>query len=157
MNDGTSEIEGLITPHVGEVGGLITALRRIQARFGHIPRDASSVAADLFNLSLAEIRGVVSFYEDLRDEPLGATVIRVCQAEACQAVGARSCTEQAASRLGVAIGATRKDGAVSLLPVYCLGLCASGPAITVDGKPYSRAEGDRLDVLLTEAVSGAKG
>ena len=131
-------------------GGLIAALRQIQASFGHVPQAAIAEAAELFNLSRAEIRGVVSFYEDFHDEPLGNVVIRVCQAEACQAVGARECTRKASEALGVALGETREDGAVSLLPVYCLGLCASGPAILVNGKPVARAEGERLDALLAE-------
>ncbi len=154
MSDDDTAIRDLIAPHVGEVGGLITALRRVQGQHGHIPQAATQAAADLFNLSLAEIRGVVSFYSDFSDKPLGKTVIRVCQAEACQAVGARACTRQAASALGVALGETREDGEVSLLPVYCLGLCASGPALMIDAKPFGRAEGDRLEALLAEYMKG---
>lgn len=148
MTDTANSISALIAPHVGTVGGLITALRQIQEAFAHIPADAIASAAELFNLSKAEIRGVVSFYEDFRDQPLGKTLVRVCRAEACQAVGARGCEERASAALGVSMGKTRADGAVSLLPVYCLGLCASGPAIMVDGKAYGRAEGERLDALL---------
>lgn len=148
MTDTANSIAALIAPHVGTVGGLITALRQVQEAYAHIPDDAIASAAELFNLSKAEIRGVVSFYEDFHDQPLGKMVVRVCRAEACQAVGARGCEESAAAALGVVMGETRSDGAVSLLPVYCLGLCASGPAISVDDKPYGRAEGARLDALL---------
>lgn len=150
MREEGSDTRDVIAPHVGKVGGLISALRHIQDRYGHIPENAAEAAADLFNLSRAEIRGVVSFYDNFSDQPLGKTIVRVCQAEACQAVGARSCTQQASAALGVALGETREDGQVSLLPVYCLGLCASGPAVMIDGKPFGRAEGERLDALLAE-------
>jgi len=139
-----------MAPHAEETGGLISALRQVQQVLGHIPQEAVVVAADIFNLSQAEVRGVVSFYEDFHNEPLGRTVIRVCQAEACQAVGAVACTNHVATKLGVSLGETSDNGAVSLMPVYCLGLCATGPAIMVDGKPFGRAEGDRLDALLYE-------
>ena len=142
-----------MAPHAEETGGLISALRQVQQGLGHIPKEAVVVAADIFNLSQAEVRGVVSFYEDFRDEPLGRTVIRVCQAEACQAVGAVACTKHVATKLGISLGETSDNGAVSLLPVYCLGLCATGPAIMVDGKPFGRAEGERLDALLYENTS----
>lgn len=155
MSDNSGTTADLMTPHVEETGGLISALRKVQQRLGHIPKDAIAIAADLFNLSQAEVRGVVSFYEDFREKPVGETVIRICQAEACQAVGSAACTKQASSTLDVALGETREDGAVSLLPVYCLGLCASGPAIMVDGQPLGRAEGDRLDALLSSIVGGA--
>ncbi len=154
MSDDDTAIRDLIAPHVGDVGGLITALRRVQGELKHIPQAAMGAAADLFNLSRAEIRGVVSFYSDFSDSPLGKTVIRVCQAEACQAVGARACTDQASNTLGVALGATREDGEVSLLPVYCLGLCANGPALMIDGRPFGRAEGKRLEALLAEYMKG---
>lgn len=154
MSNDDIAIREIIAPHVGEVGGLITALRQVQSQCGHIPQDAVSHAADLFNLSRAEIRGVVSFYDDFTDQRLGKTVVRVCQAEACQAVGARACTDQASNTLGVALGDTREDGEVSLLPVYCLGLCASGPALMIDDKPFGRAEGARLEVLLAGPIKG---
>lgn len=154
MSNDDIAIREIIAPHVGEIGGVITALRHIQSQCGHIPQDAASLAADLFNLSRAEIRGVVSFYDDFTEQPLGKTVVRVCQAEACQAVGARACSDQASNTLGVALGDTREDGKVSLLPVYCLGLCASGPALMIDEMPYGRAEGERLEALLAQCVEG---
>lgn len=154
MSDNDAAYRELIAPHLGEVGGLITALREIQDRCRHIPPEAVGAAADLFNLSLAEIRGVVSFYEDFTDQPLGKTVVRICQAEACQAAGARACTDKASSALGVTLGDTREDGEVSLLPVYCLGLCASGPAVMINDKPFGRAEGERFDALLAQGIEG---
>jgi len=150
VDNNSSKAADLMAPHAEETGGLISALRQVQQVLGHIPQEAVVVAADIFNLSQAEVRGVVSFYEDFHNEPLGRTVIRVCQAEACQAVGAVACTNHVATKLGVSLGETSDNGAVSLMPVYCLGLCATGPAIMVDGKPFGRAEGDRLDALLYE-------
>lgn len=88
------------------------------------------------------MRGIVSFYEDLRDEPAAPSHIRVCQAEACQAVGGRELTRKLAERFQVELHESSLR--VTLDPVYCLGLCAQGPALTINGKPYARA--DLLDI-----------
>lgn len=124
---------------VGQVGGPIQALRRIVAAWGHIQPPHIKAVAEVFNLSLAEVRGIVSFYSDLRTKPTGRRHIRICQAEACQALGARELTAAAVANLGVRLGETALDGSVSLEAVHCLGLCASGPSATLDDRVIVRA------------------
>ena len=87
----------------------------------------------------AEVHGVVTFYHDFRRAPAGRHVVKLCRAEACQARGGAAIERAAIERLGVAMGATRADGQVTLEPVYCLGLCASGPNALVDGVPVVAA------------------
>ncbi|RME68812.1 MAG: NADH-quinone oxidoreductase subunit E [Alphaproteobacteria bacterium] len=143
-------IEALAAPHVGQTGGLMTALRAVQATCGHIPATAWGPLAHLFNLTQAEVRGVASFYEDFSETPRGRHWVRVCQAEACQAVGARALGERLAAALGVGLGETRADGLVSLAPVYCLGLCSAGPAVMIDGCLHGRVEGARAEALVCD-------
>lgn len=128
----------------GRIGGPISALREMVERFGCIRQPHMEAVAEVFNLSRAEVRGIVSFYEDLRIEPAARKRIRICQAEACQAVGARALTAATVQRLGIALGETASDGSVSLHAVYCLGLCASGPSATVDDRPVVRATVEAL-------------
>ena len=128
----------------GRIGGPISALREIVARFGCVGQIHMEAVADVFNLSRAEVRGIVSFYEDLRTEPAASKRIRICQAEACQAVGARDLTAATEQRLGIALGETASDGSVSLHAVHCLGLCASGPSATVDDRAVVRATVEAL-------------
>ena len=120
------------------VGGVLTALREIVARFGYVSRSREHVVADVFNLSRAEVRGIVSFYHDLKTAPQPPLQVRVCQAEACQSVGARELTARVESHLGVKLGET--NDAVSLDAVYCLGLCAQAPSMMVNGRPLARAD-----------------
>ena len=87
-----TELRKVITPHLYEEGGLIRALRTVQDRFGCIPIETDGVAAALFNLSHAEVKGVVSFYSDFSRKPKGRTVLRICVAEACQSVKGRELT-----------------------------------------------------------------
>lgn len=148
-------LRSLIGAHVGETGGLMIALRAVQEAFGHIPREAVPVIAHVFNLTQAEVKGVYSFYDDFKTEPVAKTVVKVCQAEACQSVGSHVLTSRVAKALGLELGETSDDRAVALEPVYCLGLCSCGPSMMIGEKLYARAEGKRLDSILASIPKGA--
>lgn len=146
-----TEIRELIAPHLGREGPLLPILHDIQDGFGHIPARAVTLIAEALNLTAAEVHGVVSFYHDFRKAPAGRHVVRICRAEACQSVGATALTERALAKLGIGWGETTADGALTVEPVYCLGLCASGPAAMVDGRVVGRLNEARLDAILAEA------
>ncbi len=141
---GSEAIRELVAACVGKVGGPLVALRKIVSAHGHIDDEHVGIVADVFNLSLADVRGIVSFYSDFRTTPRGRRHIRICQAEACQAVGSRRLTREVAEALGVELGATSEDLGVSLEAVYCLGLCASGPCATVDERVVVRVTREEL-------------
>ena len=141
---------GVIAAHAGREGALLPMLHALQEAFGWIPPAAIPLAAQALNLSRAEVHGGVSFYHDFRHVPPGRHVLKLCQAEACQARGGRAISARAEAALGVALGETTPDGRVTLEPIYCLGLCASGPAALADGRPVGRIDPDRLDALLVE-------
>jgi formate dehydrogenase subunit gamma len=138
----------LVAAHANLEGALLPILQAVQATFGYVPDAAVPIIAGALNLTRAETYGVISFYHDFRTAPGGVHRLRLCRAEACQAVGGEALAERAERRLGVATGETTADGAVTLEAVYCLGLCASGPAAMVDGAPLARLDGDRLDRLI---------
>ena len=142
--DPTCDVRDIAERFTGLIGGPITALRKIVEACGHIEAAHMATVADVFNLSVAEVRGIVSFYSDLRTEPPGRRHIRICQAEACQAVGARELTVATTGKLGIGLGETAADGSVSLEAVYCLGLCTNGPNATVNGEPVVGATPEGL-------------
>lgn len=127
---------------------LLPFLHRVQARLGHVPAAAVRYAAHAFNLSRAEVHGVVTFYGDFREAPVGDTVIQLCLAEACQAVGCRSLAEHARRRLGVGLGESTADGRVHLEAVYCLGNCALGPSVRVGDEIHGRMTPARFDDVV---------
>ncbi len=132
-------------------GPLLPILHAVQEELGCVPRDVIPVIADGLNLSIAEVHGVVTFYRDFRAAPAGATTVRVCRAEACQAVGAEELAGHAMDELGIGFGETTGDGRVSLDEVFCLGNCALGPAVMVGSRLHGRVTPARLDALLGEA------
>ncbi|WP_299347202.1 NAD(P)H-dependent oxidoreductase subunit E, partial [uncultured Maritalea sp.] len=121
-------IQEALSGHVGETGGLITGLRHVQERCGFVPSETVRIAAELFNISQAEVRGVISFYADFRDKKPGQHHIRLCVAEACRSVGARAIEEDLLNRFAVRMGETDAADFVTIEPVYCLGLCSCAPA-----------------------------
>ena len=127
---------------------LVQILRLFMDRYGYISEDAVRQLAEELNLSRAEVHGVVSFYHDFRTEPTGLRIIKICQAESCQAMGSRALTEHAEALLGIGLNETTADGATSLEPVYCLGNCACSPAVMIDEQVYGRVDPDRFDAIV---------
>jgi formate dehydrogenase subunit gamma len=132
----TQVVEG----HAGRPGALLPALHALQDTFGCVPDAAVPLLAARFNLSRADVHGVVSFYHDFRRHPPGRHVLRLCRAEACQSMGAERVAAALRARLAVEWGATSADGAVTLEPTFCLGLCAVAPAALLDGRPMGRVD-----------------
>lgn len=141
----------IIRSHEGREGALLPILHDIQEAFGYVPEPAEPMIAEALSLSRAEVHGVVTFYHDFRRELPGKHVLKLCRAEACQAMGCERLVERAEDRLGVECGNTSADGRVTLEAVYCLGLCASGPSAMLDGRVVARLDNTRLDQLLKEA------
>jgi formate dehydrogenase subunit gamma len=137
-----------LVPFGAVSGGLLPALRTLQSCFGCIDERAVALLAEIFNLSLAEVHGVVSFYHEFRSQPAGQHMLRVCQAEACQAMGSRGLTEHIKELLGIGFHETTADGLFTLEPVYCLGNCACSPAIMVDESTYGRIDPVNLEATL---------
>jgi formate dehydrogenase subunit gamma len=150
--DMADRIGRILSEHEGIDGACLLVLQAIQREVGYVPAEALGPVAKALNLSHADVYGVLTFYHDLRRAPPGRHVVRVCQAEACQAMGARGLTELLARRLGCGLGETSRDGEVTLEAVYCLGNCALSPAVTVDGALYGRA----TEFLVLERLGAAR-
>ena len=131
----------------GEPGPLLLVLHAVQDELGYIPPSAVPLIATGLNLSRAEVHGVVTFYHYFRSHAPGRTAVEICRAEACQSVGAEALVEHARKALGIDFHETTPDGAVSLDAVYCLGNCACGPSMRVDGRLHGRVTPARFDAL----------
>ncbi len=129
---------------------LTGALRALVDAFGYVDDAAIAPLMQTYARSRAEVLGVISYYDDFRQSSPGRHVIRLCQAEACQAVGARELTAHVCKKTGLALGETTGDGQLTLEPVYCLGLCANGPAADINGKPAAHLDEKSIDAKLAE-------
>jgi formate dehydrogenase subunit gamma len=131
-------------------GPLLPILHGVQKEFGYVPSEALPVIAKALNLTRADVYGVVSFYHDFRDQPAGRHVLKVCRAESCQAMGGDAVADRLRSVLGVDWHETSKDGAVTLEPVYCLGLCACSPTAMLDGEVIGRLDEEKIGEIAAE-------
>jgi formate dehydrogenase subunit gamma len=140
----------VVAAHRTRPGALIEILHGVQAELGFIPAAAVPVLAEALNLSRAEVHGVVTFYHYFRQHPPGRQIVRVCQAESCQAMGGEALAEHVKQRLGVDFHETTPDGEFTLEPVYCLGNCACSPALMKDEEICGRVTPQRFDELLDQ-------
>lgn len=136
----SDRIAEILDAHRGLEGPLLPILHAIQAAFGHVPDSAVPQIAAALMLSKAEVHGVISFYHDFRAAPAGQHVLKLCRAEACQTMGADAVADRIKTALGIDWHETTADGRVTLEPVFCLGLCACGPAAMVDGRLVGRCD-----------------
>lgn len=144
----SDRIAEILDAHQGLEGPLLPILHAIQAAFGYVPDSAIPQIAAALMLSKAEVHGVISFYHDFRSAPAGRHVLKLCRAEACQTVGADAVADRIKAALGIDWHETTADGRVTLEPVFCLGLCACGPAAMVDGRLVGRCD----DGVLAEVA-----
>ncbi|WP_210528862.1 NAD(P)H-dependent oxidoreductase subunit E [Rubellimicrobium arenae] len=142
--DFSSRLSEIIAAHQLQEGPLLPILHDVQAEWGHIPEPAIPAIAQALNLGRAEVHGVVTFYHDFRATPAGTTVIKVCAAEACQAQGGRDLVQATLRAFGLRDYGTTLDGKVTVEPIYCLGLCACGPAALVGDRLIGRATAQSL-------------
>lgn len=147
-----SVTQAVLARRAHEPGALLPVLHEVQEAMGHVPRGVVQQIADGLNLSRAEVHGVITYYHYFRSEPPGRHVVQVCRAEACKAMGADALLAHAQDRLGCTVhaghGARSVDGSFTLAPVFCLGLCASSPAIVIDDRLHARMTPARFDALI---------
>jgi formate dehydrogenase subunit gamma len=127
---------------------LLPVLHGIQNALGFVPPASVPIIAQALNLSRAEVHGVISFYHHFRSARPGRHVLKLCRAEACQAMGARMIEAHVKARLGIGFNETTDDGRVTLEPVYCLGNCACAPSVMLDDKVRGRMSTERIDTLI---------
>ncbi len=133
-----------------EPGPLLVVLHAVQDHLGYIPPTSIPVIAERLNLSRAEVHGVMTFYHHFRTHPQGRRVVQICRAEACQARGGEALEAHAKKCLGVDYHGTTPDGGTTLEAIYCMGNCATGPSMRIDGKLHSQVTPARFDTLLAE-------
>ena len=143
-------VQTLIHQHGNRSGALLPLLHAVQDALGHIPADAVPLIAEGLNLSRAEIHGVVTYYHFFRQAPAGRHVVQICRAESCKACGADALLAHAENLFGCKAHSTRGDGAVTLEPVYCLGLCAQSPAVQIGDRLHARMTPAKLDRLAEQ-------
>ena len=148
-------LRALLTSRTWGGEDTLALLQAVQQRYGWVPPESVRLVAEAVNRSRAEVYGVLTFYGDLRESPVGETVVQICMAEACQAVGCRALARHAEATLGVTLGSSTSDGRFHLEPTYCLGNCALGPSVRVGDTVLGRVSHARFDALIAAQPAAA--
>lgn len=149
-------VAAAVAAHQAEPGGLLPLLHTLQDSLGYVPSGALPVIGKAMNLSRAEVHGVVTFYPHFRQHAVGRHIIRICQAEACQSMGANALTRHAVLSLGIDLHESSSDGRYTLEPVYCLGNCACSPAMMIGDDLYGRVDAGTFDRVIAELDHGSQ-
>lgn len=140
-------VQRIVDQHRLRPGALLPILHAIQEALGFIPPESVPLVARELSLARAEVHGVITYYHHFRQTPAARHVVRVCCAEACQAVGGEALAEHARQRLD--------GGDLTLEPVYCLGLCAIGPALQIDETTlHAHVTPEKFDALIADLKAG---
>ena len=144
-----------ITEKVRATGdGLISVLEEIQLRYGYLPEKALRTVAETAGKSLVDVYGVATFYRSFSLEPRGKHLVCACVGTACHVRGAPMVVEEFERQLGIPRGETTADKEFTLETVNCLGACALGPIVVIDGRYFSKVRKSRVRQLLDDALAG---
>jgi len=148
------DISRILEKHTKDRGGLIAILEEIQAEYGYLSEKALRMVSDKTGCSLVDVYGVATFYRSFSLKPRGKHLIYACLGTACHVRGAPRVVEELERQLGIEAGQTTADKEFTLETVNCLGACALGPVVVIDGHYFSKVRKSRVSQLLENALKG---
>jgi NADH-quinone oxidoreductase subunit E len=144
----------ILDKHAEDKGRLIAILEEIQAEYGYLPEESLKIVSDNTGCSLVDVYGVATFYRSFSLKPRGKHLICACLGTACHVRGAPRVVEELEHQLGIKSGQTTADMEFTLETVNCLGACALGPVVVIDGHYFSKVRKSRVGQLLDDAKNG---
>ncbi len=147
-------VDTLIEKADGYLGGLITLLEQVQAKYGYLPEDKLRKIAVETGRSLVDVYGVATFYRAFSLKPRGKHLLSVCLGTACHVQGGPRIAEAFQQELGIQSGETTPDRSFSLETVNCLGACALGPVAVADGHYFSKVRAPKVKEIIEQTRRG---
>ena len=148
------QIRGIVARHDNDRGGLIAILEEVQAACGYLPEQALRTVAEATGRSLVDVYGIATFYRSFSLAPRGEHLICGCLGTACHVRGAPRVVEELQRQLGIQAGQTTSDAQFTLETVNCLGACALGPIVVVDGHYFANVRIAKVADILRQAREG---
>jgi len=147
-------ITKIVEKHDKDRGEIIAILEEIQTEYGYLPEEALRIVSDKTKRSLVDIYGIATFYHLFSLKPRGKHLVCACLGTACHVRGAPRIVEELQSQLGIQAGETTADMEFTLETVNCLGTCALGPVVVIDGHYFSKVKKSGISQLLEKARTG---
>ena len=127
---------------------LLSVLQDIQAKYGYLPEEKLIETSKTLDMPLIDVYGVATFYKSFSLTPRGRHQVKVCLGTACHVRGANRIGKEIERKLAIGPGETSEDGEFSLETVMCLGCCAIGPVVVIDGKYYGQVTPTKVESIL---------
>jgi len=150
----SKDILRILEKHTEDRGGLIAILEEIQAEYGYLPEKSLRIISDKTGRPLVDVYSIATFYRSFSLKPRGKHLIYACLGTACHVRGAPRVVEELKHQLGIEAGETTPDKEFTLETVNCLGACALGPVVVIDGHYFSKVRKSRISQLLEQARNG---
>ena len=148
------EIREVAARYPESKSAILPALRLAQERYGWLSREAFEQVADALDLTPAYCMSVASFYDMFHLEPIGTHTIEVCTNVCCGLVNAQPVLEAFERELGVRVGETTEDGAITLRAVECLGGCGWPTIVAVDERHRRSVQAEDVPAIVEELRRG---
>lgn len=140
----------IINKYNGDRGQLVSILQDIQAEYYYLPKEALIQVSATMSVPVSQVYNVATFFRAFSLEPRGKHLINVCLGTACHVRGAVRVLEKIERSLSIKRRETTKDRNFTLETVNCMGCCAVGPAVKIDGEYFGEMSTDKVDPLLTQ-------
>jgi NADH-quinone oxidoreductase subunit E len=141
-------VETILDSYGGESASLVSILQDIQSEYNYLPEDALRQVAGSLGLPLIQVYGVATFFKAFSLKPKGRHQCTVCMGTACHVRGAGLVVEELERRLKIKAGDTTEDMEYSLETVNCVGACALGPVVIIDGEYYGNMNSAKVEKML---------
>ncbi len=149
-----AQVDAIIDKHGTDRRALISLLLNIQDEFYYLPQEALERVAEKMDVPAVQVYQVARFYKAFSLKPRGKHLVTVCLGTACHVRGGERLVEQLGRLLQVAPGKTTEDRLFTLQAVNCLGCCALGPVMVVDGTYYGKMSATKIEKILNKYRNG---
>ena len=149
-----TDVLDTVKRHTGGRDGLISILQEVQGRYGYLPADALRRVAARTGRSLVDVYGVATFYRSFSLKPRGKHICSVCLGTACHVRGGAVIAEEFERKLKIGTGETTADREFTLETVNCLGACALGPIVVIDGHYFSNVSPVEVTRIVEQVRAG---
>jgi len=148
--DVLQKVNNIVNKYKHEKSALISVLLDVNREYKYLPKEILIYVSEELDIPLSQIYNVAAFYAAFSLEPRGKHLISVCLGTACHVRGAPRVLDELERRLGIKAGETTEDMKYTLETVNCLGACALGPLVTIDGKYYGKMSAAKVEKILQE-------
>jgi NADH:ubiquinone oxidoreductase subunit E len=148
IESNAGKIEALINSYIDKKEQLISLLQDIQAEYNYIPQDVLIKISQTLEIPLSQIFSVATFFKAFSLKPRGRHTITVCLGTACHVRGGQRLVDKLERDFNLKPGDTTEDEKFTLETANCLGCCALGPVVVIDGTYESQVTPDKLEKIL---------